>query len=434
VHDPLSTYDLVHDELDQRLETGYLVQRDAETFAGLAPEDEPQLEAVYRSLTAAPRDPDWRYDEPRGAEAVFGSLGSMPAAPPPSDVADRVLGGWLGRIAGCNLGKPVEQGDHWTSSHLRTYLELAGAWPLRDYIPVIDPLPPEYVFRDNWVNTTLGRVSGSDRDDDIDYPILNLHLLEQHGRDLSPGLVAHAWLTYLPYLQIYTAERVAYRNLLERVPAAEVATHRNPYREWIGALIRGDVFGWTNPGDPLTAARLAYQDASLSHVDNGIYGEMWSAALVASAFTAATVRDAFDASLAAVPPGSRLAEALEHVRSLKNDGRSWEEALAQIQAAYGHYSWVHTINNAAIIAAGLLWGDDDYASTVGLTVAGGWDTDSNGATAGSVAGVVLGAQNLPAQFIDPLEDRTRSALFGFDHSVISQLAQRTTRLATRGDA
>jgi ADP-ribosylglycohydrolase len=290
------------------------------------------------------------------------------------------------------------------------------------------------VFRDNWVNTTLGRVRGSDRDDDIDYPILNLHLLEQHGSDLSPGHVAQGWLTYLPYLQIYTAERVAYRNLLERVPAAEIATHRNPYREWIGALIRGDVFGWINPGDPLAAARLAYQDASLSHVDNGIYGEMWSAALVASAFTSATVRDAFDASLAAVPPGSRLAEALEHVRALRTAGRTWEDALGEIQASYGHYSWVHTINNAAVIAAGLLWGDDDYASTVGLTVAGGWDTDSNGATAGSVAGVVLGAANLPAQFIDPLENRTRSALFGFDNSVISQLAERTTRLASRADA
>lgn len=135
-----------------------------------------------------------------------------------------------------------------------------------------------------------------------------------------------------------------------------------------------------------------------------------------------------------MPPGSRLAEALEHVRALRTAGRTWEEALVDIQATYGHYSWVHTINNAAIIAAGLLWGDDDYASTVGLTVAGGWDTDSNGATAGSVAGVVLGAANLPAQFIDPLENRTRSALFGFDNSVISELADRTTRLATRVDA
>ena len=87
------------------------------------------------------------------------------------------------------------------------------------------------------------------------------------------------------------------------------------------------------------------------------------------------------------------------------------------------------MNNAAIIVAGLLWGDGDVARTIGLTVMGGWDTDSNGATAGSVIGVLGGTARLPSHLIDPLEDRTRSALFGFDHSRISELADRTTRIA-----
>lgn len=91
---------------------------------------------------------------------------------------------------------------------------------------------------------------------------------------------------------------------------------------------------------------------------------------------------------------------------------------------------MHTISNAALIAAGLLWGD--YATTVGLTVQGGWDTASNGATAGSVAGVILGASGLPSHLIEPLKDRTRSALFGYDNSRISELAHRTLRLAQAG--
>jgi hypothetical protein len=63
---------------------------------------------------------------------------------------------------------------------------------------------------------------------------------------------------------------------------------------------------------------------------------------------------------------------------------------------------------------------------------GGWDTDSNGATAGSVAGVVLGAAGLPRNFVAPLRDRTRSALFGFDNSRISDLAHRTAALVRAG--
>src|SRR5690606_8848606 len=150
-----------------------------------------------------------------------------------------------------------------------------------------------------------------------------------------------------------------------------------------------------------------------------------------AAFTADSVREAFDRSLRSVPPRSRLAEALTEVRAMRDEGLGWEDAIAAIQRRWGHYGWVHTINNAAVIAAGLLWGEDDFSATVGLTVQGGWDTDSNGATAGSVAGVVLGAAALPDHFVAPLRDRTRSALFGFDNSVISELAERTVRLAGR---
>ena len=131
-------------------------------------------------------------------------------------------------------------------------------------------------------------------------------------------------------------------------------------------------------------------------------------------------------------------------------GRPWESALTEIRSTYGHYAWVHVVNNAALITAGLLWskGDNvvnnaalitagllwskgDYAAAVGNTVQGGWDTDSNGATVGSVMGALLGAERLPQQVIEPLQDRTRSAVFGYDHSRISALAQRTAEVCGR---
>ncbi|WP_208008507.1 ADP-ribosylglycohydrolase family protein [Agromyces protaetiae] len=436
MHDPLSSFDLVSDELDQRTETGYDVTAQRAAFAATDPDDVAALEGILESLEHAERAPGWAYEEPESLGDILDSLpvADSPGRPGDAEVERRIHGAWLGRIAGCNLGKPVEWGPHWTTTHLREYLELADAWPLRDYFPVLDPMPARFELRENWPETTRGNVDGSARDDDIDYPILGLHLLEQHGAGLTRNHVAESWLTLLPYLQVYTAERAAYTNLINNVPIERVATVRNPYREWIGALIRGDVFGWTNPGDPRAAAALAYEDASLSHVANGVYGEIWAAAITSCAFGAATVEEAFEASLDHVPPRSRLAEALRDVQRMHRDGLTWEQAIEAIQLRYGRYSWVHTINNAAIIAAGLLWGEGDYAATVGLTVQGGWDTDSNGATAGSVAGIVLGADRLPANFIEPLHDRTRSALFGFDHSRISDLARRTAVLARAGAA
>lgn len=439
MHDPLNTYDLVHDELLQRQESGYDVTEAANRFANTSPKDSNALEEIYEQLTLTHRDPAWPYEEPETLVDILDSMPGPATADPLSavtlpgeDLDNRILGSWLGRIAGCNLGKPIEDGDHWTTSHIRAYLELADAYPLRDYIPAVEPMPDAFRFKNNWVHTTKGRVNGSDRDDDIDYPIMGLHMMETHGPDLTPAQIAATWLAYIPYLRLFTAERAAYVNLLRNVPLETLADTRNPYREWIGALIRGDIFGWTSPGQPRRAATRAYQDASFTHRANGVYGEMWATALVSSALTAATIREAFNESLNHVPPRSRLAEALRHVRDMHQSDLTWEAAIDSLQERYGHYSWVHTVNNAAVIAAGLLWGDEDYSAVVGLTVQGGWDTDSNGATAGSVAGAVLGAQRLPGHFIEPLQDRTRSAVFGYDNSRISDLAARTTKLALHG--
>ena len=96
--------------------------------------------------------------------------------------------------------------------------------------------------------------------------------------------------------------------------------------------------------------------ASLSHTENGIYGEMWAAALLASAFTAGTAREALESSLEHVPPRSRLAEVVRDVMDLHAGGITWDEALVHIQNRFGHYSWVHTLNNAALVVAALLWG------------------------------------------------------------------------------
>jgi ADP-ribosylglycohydrolase len=434
VHDVLDAAEMLSDELAQRRESGYdVVEVEEVCQRALQSRSPEEIAKAHTLLEETSLRSDWRFDEPSSLEEIREALSPPPEIPPlrldDAGLRDRQLAAWLGRCAGCNLGKPVEG---WSRSKIRRYLDLAEAYPIDDYLPVLDPFPEGLKLNWCWPETTRGNVQFMARDDDTDYTILGMHILEDRGFEFGPMDVAEEWLDHLPFTQVYTAERAAYRNLVHGFVAPETATHRNPYREWIGAQIRADMWGYVCPGDPERASLLAFQDSSLSHTQNGIYGEMWVAALIASCFVTDDMRSALELSLAFVPPRTRLTEAVRDVMDLHAKDLDWEDARDQIEERYGHYAFVHTVNNAALVTAGLLWGAGDYSKTIGLAVQGGWDTDCTGATAGSVFGAMHGREALPGHWVDPLNDRVRSAIMGYDHSTLSDLANRTLSLTRRG--
>ncbi len=433
MHDVLDPAEMVSDELIQRKESGYDVAELEEVVLRAVESGSPaEMDAAYTRLEQTSLRADWPHQEPSTLEEIRASLPSpadVPALTLDDDgLRDRMLGAWLGRCAGCNLGKPVEG---WSRARIRSYLDLADSYPITDYLPVIDPWPDGLKLNWCWPETTRGNIAFMARDDDTDYTILAMHILEEHGFGFGPADVAEEWMLRLPFFQVYTAERAAYRNLIHGFSPPETASYRNPYREWIGAQIRADMFGYVCPGEPESAAALAFADASLSHTANGIYGEMWAAALIAACFVSPDARSALELSLDHVPPRSRLADAVRDMLDLHAKGLEWEAARDEVEVRYGHYSFVHTVNNAALVTAALLWGAGDFTKTIGLAVQGGWDTDCTGATAGSVFGALHGADALPGHWVDPLNDTVRSAIMGYDHSTLSDLADRTLKLAQR---
>ena len=433
MHDVLDPAEMVSDELIQRKESGYDVAELEEVVLRAVESGSPaEMDAAYARLEQTSLRADWPHQEPSTLEEIRASLPSpadVPALTLDDDgLRDRMLGAWLGRCAGCNLGKPVEG---WSRARIRSYLDLADSYPITDYLPVIDPWPDGLKLNWCWPETTRGNIAFMARDDDTDYTILAMHILEEHGFGFGPADVAEEWMLRLPFFQVYTAERAAYRNLIHGFSPPETASYRNPYREWIGAQIRADMFGYVCPGEPASAAALAFADASLSHTANGIYGEMWAAALIAACFVSPDARSALELSLDHVPPRSRLADAVRDMLDLHAKGLEWEAARDEVEVRYGHYSFVHTVNNAALVTAALLWGAGDFTKTIGLAVQGGWDTDCTGATAGSVFGALHGAGALPGHWVDPLNDTVRSAIMGYDHSTLSDLADRTLKLAQR---
>ncbi len=426
---------LLAHELHQRREEGCDVSAVEARVTALDAETVPELLALYDELMGLVPRADFPYEEPSDLPTIRALRPQgprhLPAALDEGRLLDRILGAYLGRCAGCTLGKPVEG---WSRDKIRRYLEAANAYPLRTYFPVLQPFPEGLELNPSYEETTLGHIRWMARDDDIDYTILGLHYLETYGLDFTTENVGEAWLQLLPYYQVYTAERVAYRNLVEGYGPPRSATRYNPYREWIGAQIRADGFGYVAPGLPEVAAELAYRDAALSHTKNGIYGEMWVAAMLAAALVSPghTLEDivrVIEVGLSEIPANSRLAEAVRDVMRWRQETENWEEAWERIHQKYGHYHPVHTINNAAIVTMGLLYGEGDLERTICIAVMGGWDTDCNGATAGSVIGAMLGAETLPYKWVGPLNNLIRSAVAGYDPIEITNLAQRSLAMA-----
>ncbi|MBT2444612.1 ADP-ribosylglycohydrolase family protein [Streptomyces sp. ISL-36] len=347
---------------------------------------------------------------------------------------DRLHAAWLGRAAGCLLGKPVEK---LPLPAIRALARAAGNWPLSSWFTA-KGVPPELLASHPWnrrsaVTSLAENIDGMPEDDDLNYPLLNLLLLQRHGRDFTTADVARLWLDELPAGRAFTAERVAYRNLLDGIEPPLTAVRRNPFREWIGAQIRADVHGWTHPGDPVGAAAQAYRDAALTHTANGIYGAMFVAATLATAGTGtADVHQALASGLAVIPPRSRLARAvrlgIESARILPD----FDEVVDRLHATLGGYHWVHAVPNAALVAAALTHADGDFSRSLCAAVSGGWDTDSNGATAGSVAGLLAGRPDrLPERWTSPLKNRLSTSVPSFDGIGFDTLAELTHMEAVR---
>ncbi len=397
------------------------------------PENQQEAEAIFDETIALPLKTGFNYVEPNELDEIKRhrpSAPKLPAKPDGAALHDKVLGAWQGRAAGCLLGKPVECRKSW---QIEKYLKAQNRWPLSNYFSckASEELAKECDINIKETSLFEEGITCMVEDDDTNYTVTGLVILKKHGAAFTPEDVASFWLNYLPVLHVCTAERVAYRNLVGMIPPPESASCRNPYREWIGAQIRADFFGYCNPGKPERAAEFAWRDASISHVKNGIYGEMWVAAMLAAAFTCVDSKTVIRAGLSQIPKQCRLAENIEKAVRLHEQGTSWDGMIADIRSRWdenkGH-DWCHTISNAEVVAAALLWGQMDFEKTICLSVMPGFDTDCNGATAGSVLGAMLGAARLPAKWITPLRDTLKTGIANYEQVSLSKMAEETLEI------
>ena len=344
-----------------------------------------------------------------------------------SALKSKISGAWYGRICGCMLGKTVEG---IRTNELIPFLKETDNYPMHRYIYRKDLEKTDTSkYKFNFAGRVYAdEIDGMPVDDDTNYVVLAQKVIEKYGRGFTPYDMSRAWLKYQDKDAYCTAERVAFVNFIKGYEPPQSAIYKNPYREWIGAQIRGDYFGYINPGDPKLAADMAWRDASISHVKNGIYGEMWVAAMIAVAATTKNVEEIILGGLAEIPATSRLHEGIISVMEHYKKGGAQNGCLEMICKKYDERSghgWCHTISNAMIVAAALLYGEGDFSKSVCMAVESGFDTDCNGATVGSVLGMANGENGIPSYWKEPINDTLHTSIFGVGTVKISDCIEKT---------
>ena len=392
--------------------------------------------AIMDKIQTLPLLKDYPYVEPDDLEEIKSQQPQLNISLPASNydkdtMFDKVYGAWLGRSAGCLLGIPVEC---WYLDRLTGYLKDTDNYPIKQYfsIKVKASTAEKYSLQKERGRAWIENISYMPSDDDIRYTMICLKILEKYGHAFTPDDVAECWMSTFSVLECCTAERVAYKNFCNNIVPPHSATYRNPYREWIGAQIRADFYGYITPGNPSLAAEYAWRDAILSHVKNGIYGEMFIAAMLSAAAVSNEIEDCIKVGLSQIPAQSRLAERINEVLTWKSEGIPWEKTIKILHKEYDETSLhdlIHVIPNAMIVYIALLYGELDFEKSIGMSVMPGFDTDCNGATVGSIIGMILGAKALPDKWITPLNNLVDvSGIVGNSTCEISDLAKRTVTL------
>ena len=407
-------------EYEQSVDEGLNIEKYKDLFFAVSklPKDEIKKklgDVLFEIVNNAEIREDYKYREPSDLDGIKALRSEYKFLPKKDtdNLENKIYGAWMGRICGCRLGKTVEG---IRSNEFISFLRETGNFPMHRYIcnsDLTDDICKKYNFPFE-SKKYIDELEGMPVDDDLNYTVLAQIIISKYGKDFTPYDVSRAWLDYQKKDAYCTAERVAFCNFINGYYPPQSAVYKNPYREWIGAQIRGDYFGYINPGNPEKAAEMAWRDASISHTKNGIYGEMFVAAMLAVAAVTPQIDDIICGGLSQIPHTSRLYEEISSVLDDYNNGISQKAAFEKIHRKYDEcdeHGWCHTISNAMIVASSLLHGNGDYGKSICMAVETGFDTDCNGATVGSILGMANGIKSIPECWTKPINDTLHTSIF-----------------------
>ncbi len=267
---------------------------------------------------------------------------------------------------------------------------------------------------------------GPPANDDLDLQIVWLAAVERYGRNVNASILGEYWLSYvIPNWVEYGTGKANLKAGLVPPMSGEVD---NTYKDSNGCWIRSEVWACLAPGHPEIATRYAYEDAIVDHAGEGMYGEIFTAALQSAAFVESDREKLVEIGLSYIPEDSMMAKAIRKAVECYHNHVDYLEARKLIHnTAPGTFGiqgkklseipekdnegmeigapGFDAPENVAFVVLGLLYGEGDFGKSLIYANNCGEDTDCTCATLGALLGIIYGASGLPEKWTSPLNDK-----------------------------
>lgn len=291
-----------------------------------------------------------------------------------AELEDKVRGGWAGQMIGVSYGALTE---------------------FRSNRKVIEGRLP-------W---TPERVTNAIDQDDLYVDMTFAEALDRFGLDATTEQFGELFKD--TQYKLWHANAGA-RRLLNRGIKAPMSGHPkyNIHANDIDFQIESDFIGLMCPGLPQESNMYCDRVGRVMNYGDGLYGGMFVCGMYTEAFFEKDPRIVVEKGLACLPRESGYARVIRevldgHAKYPKDWRKTWQLLRDKWDkddpcpdGALRPFN-IDARLNGAHIALGLLYGQGDFARTLGVSTRAGQDSDCNPSNAAGILGVILGYSGIP---------------------------------------
>jgi uncharacterized membrane protein YeaQ/YmgE (transglycosylase-associated protein family) len=287
---------------------------------------------------------------------------------------DKIMGGWVGKMAGAAYGTPDE---------------FKAQGKIMNFIPKWEP----------------NQAAMSINNDDLYVQMTFAAVLDQVGMDATSEQFGEAFKN--SKYDLCHANAGARRNLNRGIkPPWSGHPKYNFHSDDIDFQIEADFIGLMCPGLPRLSNQYCERVGRVMNYGDGLYGGMWLCGMYSAAFFETDMVKIIDAGLACIPSRSQYAKLIRDVvawhAQYPDDWKKcwqlledkWDRNDVCPEGALAPFN-IDAKFNGGYIALGLLYGRGDLGKTIEIATIAGQDSDCNPGNAAGVLGVIMGYDKIP---------------------------------------